>query len=648
MLGPRLSQTACRIAHSAAQLGRKLCDDEGGNTLVFVAGGVLMLMAAVGGGVDMSRAYMTKTNLQAACDAGVLAGRKAMSKTAKYETAEKAKADKMFYFNLNQKQTQSTNVSFMSESHDDGSVSGRATARTPMIIMKIFGMKSFDLAVDCSAELQMASADVMFVLDVTGSMAGTKIQGLKDAVRDFHKTVAQAVIDKDKTTIRYGFVPYSQAVNVSGLLASGAMKTSWFADRTRFPSRVAVFETPYYVAQTKSTVNSTLTHATGITQADCTAYYDATYPNSSSVVVNSGGPPPASTIVTTYTKGTWTKTSGKNVSPATGTCTYNRKVETTPYVTVYKFDRYEYKDVEFDTTGLLPGGTKKINIGELATTSGTPRYVDTPGTYDVYQLAAKQGTANNNLPGSTSAALNGCVGERATVQNYAFNPVPDNAYDYDINGAPTEDATKWTVIWPIIYWTRPPFDSSPSHPSTACPAPARQFQVVDTTSETLPSDMDAYITSLSATGSTYHDIGMLWGARLASTRGMYSANVLEGDRVSVSRHIIFMTDGQMEPTNSTYSSYGVEGQENRIAPPGQTESSSGTLAAYHNNRFLAACQKAKEEGYTIWLVGFGTTVTSVMKTCSSANRAYQANNTEELKAAFRYIAGQVADLRIKQ
>ena len=61
---------------------------------------VIPLLALIGGGIDVSRAYMAKTQLQSACDAGALAGRRAMSKTGEYGAAEEAKADRMFNVNF--------------------------------------------------------------------------------------------------------------------------------------------------------------------------------------------------------------------------------------------------------------------------------------------------------------------------------------------------------------------------------------------------------------------------------------------------------------------------------------------------------------------------------------------------------------------
>ena len=49
-----------------------------GNTLAIMAAAFFPLAGLIGGGVDMSRIYITKTRLQQACDAGALAGRKAM------------------------------------------------------------------------------------------------------------------------------------------------------------------------------------------------------------------------------------------------------------------------------------------------------------------------------------------------------------------------------------------------------------------------------------------------------------------------------------------------------------------------------------------------------------------------------------------
>ena len=48
------------------------------------------------------------------------------------------------------------------------------------------------------------------------------------------------------------------------------------------------------------------------------------------------------------------------------------------------------------------------------------------------------------------------------------------------------------------------------------------------------------------------------------------------------------------------------------------------------------------------MVAFSTGLSQSLKDCSTAERAYLANNTAELKAAFKFIASQVADLRLNR
>ncbi|MCH2487585.1 MAG: pilus assembly protein TadG-related protein, partial [Erythrobacter sp.] len=165
---------------------KALRENTGGNVLAIAAASVLPILAIVGGTVDMSRAYMAQAQLQSACDAGVLAGRRASGRSGKYETEEKAKANKMFNANFEPSKLSVTTSSFTSKRETNEDISGVATAVLPTMIMGVFAYDDFDLKVDCTAELQITNTDVMFVLDTTGSMLGAPLEGLKNAVRDFH------------------------------------------------------------------------------------------------------------------------------------------------------------------------------------------------------------------------------------------------------------------------------------------------------------------------------------------------------------------------------------------------------------------------------------------------------------------------------
>jgi hypothetical protein len=648
---------------SVRSLISQLVRDTAGNTLGIALATIILLVSLAGSGTDMARAYMTKTSLQNACDAGVLAGRKAMATTGTYGTSETAKANKMFNFNFNPNATNASSITFNTSGTTTGAVTGTATTTMPTVIMGIFGFKSINLTVACSAELQMASADVMFVLDTTGSMAcdtngsdcdsdsTSKIMGLRQALRDFYKTVAAAVVDKTNTRIRFGFVPYTATVNMGGLVAAGEMPASYFADTQPFQTALAKFYTPVYIGTAQPAAASTET-LSNITSSQCTNYGVNNYPTSGGNPVNGGGPAPTATTVTTYSWKSWTKTSGSGAS-APGDCVRNKSVTTTTYVTRYQFTNWIFQAATLDVTAFKGLGNVPVvtNISSTAT-------VPTKGTYDMPTLASMVGTTG--VTGLTTATANwdGCIEERATVQQLSMSPVPSGATDIDIDTIPTSDSNRWKLNLNDVEWYRGNWDST-SRTETSlqgdtyrigsqCPPRAMLFKEVDTTAPTVvPSWLETYVNTLVAAGSTYHDIGMIWGARLASPTGLFQANVNKESTKypSVSRHIIFMTDGEMAPTTTAYSAYGMELYDNRIAPSG---TSSNSLDPYHNNRYVAACTKAKNLGYTVWVIGFGQSLSTEMKACATAGRAYYASNTTALNNTFKFIAGQVADLRINK
>ena len=131
------------VHRSSGALSR-LLRDQSGNILAMTAAAVLPMLAVIGGAVDMSRIYMTRSRLQAACDAGVLAGRKAMTTTAYPDTpltvgSPKYRANAMFNFNFNSSQYDTNTTTFPTYANAQGTVIGSATTKLPTVLMKIFG-----------------------------------------------------------------------------------------------------------------------------------------------------------------------------------------------------------------------------------------------------------------------------------------------------------------------------------------------------------------------------------------------------------------------------------------------------------------------------------------------------------------------------
>ncbi len=123
----------------------RLARDVRGNTLAIMAAALIPLAGLIGGGVDMSRLYLVKTRLQQACDAGALAGRKAMA-TGSWTTGSgngstNDKAEKMFATNFSSGQYGSGTLT-KGFTESNGIVTGTAGVAVPMTIMKVFRMTS--------------------------------------------------------------------------------------------------------------------------------------------------------------------------------------------------------------------------------------------------------------------------------------------------------------------------------------------------------------------------------------------------------------------------------------------------------------------------------------------------------------------------
>ncbi|MEO0061867.1 MAG: hypothetical protein RLZZ08_427 [Pseudomonadota bacterium] len=645
-----------RIGRALIALCRRLAGSSGGNVLAISAAALPFMLLLLGGGIDVSRGYMTRSSLQSACDAGVLAGRRAMSRSGNYGNTERAKAQRMFDFNLQSEMTAATHTTFTTQADGHGAVSGEAHTTLPLTVMEMFGGSDFTLSATCSAELQMASADVMFVLDTTGSMAcrmdgsdctsgsSSRIVGMREAVRDFYRTVAAAVLDKDQTRIRFGFVPYTMTVNATDLLSSGALPVTDIATSQNYQTKLAYYNTAVYVTTPGTPVVTTETYGSNITQANCNSYGSNTYPTYGSNPVNSGTAPDT-TKSTSYSYQSWTAVSGTGTS-AVGTCKRNKSVTTTTYPIEYRFTNYRYVAGAVSTSAYRNRGAVNYVTG-ISSNSVSP----TQGYFDMVTLAGMAGATGLT---TASTSWHGCVEERATVHDLAMDPVPSGATDLDINSAPSNTATRWKPYWPEMV-----FDRGTSYPTRRdttgliastgdyCPAGRmKPFTTVDLTNpSTVPAWLETYLDTLTANGGTYHDIGMIWGGRMASPHGIMANNVNAGTTHSISRHIIFLTDGEMAPETNFYSAYGLEWYDNRVAPSGTSRTD---LIPWHNARFLAACNAAKSEGYTLWVIGFGTAVTNEMRSCASAGRAYSSGDTTELRNTFRFIAGEVADLRLNR
>jgi hypothetical protein len=529
---------------------RKVARDQRGNTFVIVAAAVIPMLALVGGAIDMGRGYLSKTRLQEACDAGVLATRKKVGSTVITDGVIPDDASKTGwrFFNLNFRDGAygSTGRTFGMTISPNYTVLGNASAVVPTTIMRLFGVSTLPVSVSCSAQFNYANTDIMMVLDTTGSMADTnpgdsssKIAVLRQTVKSFYNSVESS--KTQGVRVRYGFVPYSTNVNVGFLL-----KSKWMDDQGAYEGRTAVATSNGRSAK-------------------------------------------------------WRYASTSVSFPG-------------------------WKSGDSDTP--VKGGTIYLKMG---------------------------GSATN--PANIAVTFSGCIEERATyVINDYSNVDLTRARDLDIDTEPdsADPTTQWRPVLHEVSWLRAvtpsfkgywypgtvdyddDFMQASSNGYSACPAKARKLAPMAS------SEVASYVDGLVPAGSTYHDIGMIWGGRLLSPTGLFASENGEINGRPTMRHLIFLTDGDTSALEYSNGAYGVEPLSQRR----WNSSSRYNLTQTVENRFAFACDQVRNHNITIWVIGFGTSVTPLLQNCAGSGHWFQASNASQLSDAFAAIAAAIGDLRI--
>jgi Flp pilus assembly protein TadG len=592
-----------------------LARDVRGNTLAIMGLALIPLAGMVGGGVDISRMYIVKTRLQHACDAGALAGRKAMSSgTWSYGNyAARTAAENFFTANYNSDAYGASGVT-KTFTENAGKVTGNASAVLPMTLMRIFGRTSETLSVTCDAEMRLPNTDIMFVLDTTGSMdeldnTGTKkIDGLRVAVKCFYEIVARLDTDANCTTgtagggtgnqvqIRFGFMPYSSNVNVGRLL-----NTSWVSDS-------ALYQTRQLISGGQSTTS---------TWGDWEDYG-------------------------------WVKCA--QVPANTATTQFRTTLSIAGYC--YLQDR-EWGTTSSNTTALWKYGQLSVNVSGLK--NGT-------GWNPNFSLPIGNNGANKTI------AWDGCIEERQTTRTTNYSPIPAAAKDLDYDTVPTsDDTTKWKPALPGVIYTRQSTGTSGTSGWDRATVNSTATNFTNTSGYSCPTEakrlqqwpdadaFDDYVDSLRPVGNTYHDIGLLWGARFSSPTGLFASdNAYTSQGGEIERHIIFMTDGDTNTGPSDYNAYGIPWFDRRQTAD-NTVPTQAVLDEQVDLRFAALCSKIRNatfDGhgvYTLWVISFGTVAADTqtrLTNCATPGRYFSAANAASLQTTFKSIADQISQLRL--
>ena len=628
----------------------RLARASGGNTLAMLAAFLIPMSALTGSAVDIGRLYLVKVRLQQACDAGALAGRKFMadSNSATLDATATTQARTFFANNfpsgiMGTPAYTAATVPFTPTKTTDKQVAGTATTQVPMTVMKMFGQPTRSITVTCEARYDIADTDVMFVLDTTGSMVcapsetggctmtsvsytrpdgttgysyvekpSSKIVALRSAVMDFYDTVAANA--DPSSHVRYGVVTYTSTVNAGAAVPSQyLLSTDW-----NYQTRRAIGDQNFG--------NVTTTTYNNVTSATCNGYTGRTpalftdkYGNTAYTYASDG-------TANWKSVGSW---NANWYNPSLGTCTIRNQ----PVVALW-------------------------------------RYAQWPADVSGY-ISSLSGGAAVQDPGKSVTSLNrwqGCLEERQTTASTSFD-VTNLPPDLDPDLIPNSDATKWKPMWPEQIYDRsgtstydisdqyvqpnPPNNSYYSYfvnvggdasnlasGFVSCGKPVQRLTTMTR------SQLSNYVNAsdFKAIGGTYHDTGMIWGTRMLSPNGIFAADTAAWPgRQSPNRAIVFMTDGDMAPNYMIYGMYGIERYDQRVSA-----GDFSSLTDRHNARFLAECAAAKARNITVYVIGFGQTLTPQLTQCASPGQAFYASDSASLSAAFKKIANQVAMLRVSK
>lgn len=201
------------ILNTAKFILRRFARADRGNVAIIFAVSIVPLLAAAGAAIDLMRMSAAQTQLQAALDAGSLAGAMAtkFSSTQRINIATAA-------FNDDLKNSDFAGMTITPAfTINTSTVVGTVSASLPTSLMNVVGIT----AMDVSAKTEVSSpgpsyAEIAFVLDYSGSMADTAGSQVKYiAMRDAATKLINDLTAANPNKLKFALVPFSDQVYTS-------------------------------------------------------------------------------------------------------------------------------------------------------------------------------------------------------------------------------------------------------------------------------------------------------------------------------------------------------------------------------------------------------------------------------------------------
>ncbi len=190
---------------------RRFLGDRQGNIGVAVAISAIPLLGAASLGLDTFRQLDAQARLQAALDAGALAG--ASTANANEQKIRKVIHDFASANGIGELINPATGLDI--KFNTNGSIRVSAQGEIPTTLGSLLGIPSLSVQAATEVMAGRSGAEVSLVVDTTGSMnSDGKMQALRTAAAEFVSIISHANGNNAEGVIRVSLVPYAQYVNV--------------------------------------------------------------------------------------------------------------------------------------------------------------------------------------------------------------------------------------------------------------------------------------------------------------------------------------------------------------------------------------------------------------------------------------------------
>lgn len=607
---------------AAARVFRRFAWGERGNVAIISALAIIPIITVAGFALDFQMTVTKKSKVQYAIDGAILSAVKSLEQNLPHDEVT-AEADAYFREILSINEDSFLDCGPLNLIFGDDAEELEATVycTNETTLSKIAGRHYLEFNVSSAATYGQGSLEVSMVLDITGSMSGTRITALKEAAHDFIDIVIQD--DQDPFYSKAAIVPYSVAVNVGayadqirGTPTSGKSITDaeWKSGTTKSVSDISRANPGVVTSNSHGFSNGDKVYITGVkgmTQANDKVFTVA-----------------GATSNTFQLSGTKTSRWSKYKSGGTIQKCINPDCEVTVTSNNHGFSNNDYvviKNVK---------GMTDINNGSNAT------WQVSDVTTNTFVLSGSYGPDYSDYTSSGTAYCTEYGCEYFRFLNRASNAQRVHQASTCVTERTGDEA--YTDVAP---------SSDPvgfNYPSTSNPCPVNEIVPLTSNKTTLHDAIDDFV----ITGSTAGHMGAAWGQYMLSPEWGYlwPTESRPGDynTRSLFKVAVYMTDGDF---NTAY----CDGVIANDSTSGSGSSSDHINCAAENGTSFeqarAYCQAMKDNGVMIYTIGFEvgslSAAQSVLQDCAtSPSHVFFASGSAELQDVFQAIARSINEVRL--